>query len=140
MTVIGERGRQQHLYGMDTEQETFFTAMSFGANGIVLCSLDVVKLEEDDPYTIGYFHLKDHQELVVVIIDKDTGNAIHFVSIVTNDISLQSLLKCLSTNFITGTLPWFHSIQTLWTARILNLMPLLRPWSSTKRNTSRKSS
>ena len=79
MTVIGDRGRQQHLYGMDTEQETFFTAMSFAANGIVLCSLDVVKVEEDEPFTIGYFYLKDHQELVVVIIDKDTGDSIHLL-------------------------------------------------------------
>jgi hypothetical protein len=136
MTVIGVRGRQQHLYGMDTDQETFFTAMSFAANGIVLCSLDVVKVEGDEPFTIGYFHLKDHQELVVVIIDKDTGNSIHFDDFVTNNISLQLLLKCLSTNYITATLPWSHSIQTLWTKEIMNSAPPLLPWNSTKKSTS----
>jgi hypothetical protein len=79
ITVIGSGQRQHHLYGMDSMQETFFTAMSFASSGVVMCSLDIVKLNGKQPMTIGYFHLKDHHELVVVVIDHDTGDPTHLL-------------------------------------------------------------
>lgn len=79
MSVIGSGKQQHHLYGMDSVQETFFTAMSFSSNGVVMCSLDIVKLNGQEPITIGYFHLRDHHELVVIVIDHDTGNPTHLL-------------------------------------------------------------
>ena len=80
MTVIGSGQRQHHLYGMDSVQETIFTAISFASSGVVMCSLDVVKLDGQQPITIGYFHLRDHHELVVVVIDHNTGDPTHLLN------------------------------------------------------------
>ena len=70
-----DKGRQHyHLYGADGENERIFSAMTFGSNGITLCALDVVIIDDSPPVTIGYFHLKDDQELMAIIHDNDFGN------------------------------------------------------------------
>jgi hypothetical protein len=74
LTVV-DKGRQlYHLYGADGGHETIFSAMTFGSNGITICALDVVVIDDSPPVTIGYFHLKDDQELIAIIHDNDFGN------------------------------------------------------------------
>ena len=74
LTVVDKGSQHYHLYGADGAHETIFSAMTFGSNGITLCALDVVIIDDSPPVTIGYFHLKDDQELMAITHDNDFGN------------------------------------------------------------------
>jgi len=74
LTIVDDGRQPYHLYGADDVQERIFSAITFGSNGITLCALDVVIIDDSPPVTIGYFHLKDCQELMVIIHDNDSGN------------------------------------------------------------------
>jgi len=67
-----EGGLSFKLYGMESEEETFFSAMKCSAEDIKLCALDEVVIDEIR-YTVGYFHSKAHNETVVILIDENFG-------------------------------------------------------------------
>ena len=76
-TIVDDGKHPYHLYGADGAHETIFSAMTFGSNGITLCALDVVIIDDSPPVTIGYFHLNDKKELMAIIHDNDCGNNFH---------------------------------------------------------------
>ena len=67
-----EDGVSFKLYGMESEEETFFSAMKCSSEEIKLCALDEVVIDEIR-YTVGYFHTKAHNETVVILIDENFG-------------------------------------------------------------------
>jgi len=67
-----EDGVSFKLYGMESEEETFFSAMKCSSEEIKLCALDEVVIDEIR-YTVGYFHTKAHNKTVVILIDEKFG-------------------------------------------------------------------
>ena len=67
-----ENGTSFKLYGMESGEETFFSAMKCPVEDIKLCALDGVVIDEVS-YTVGYFHSKEHNETVVTLIDENFG-------------------------------------------------------------------
>ena len=74
LTVVDNGRQSYHLLDANGAHKTIFSVMTFGSNGITLCALDVVIIDDSPPVTIGYFHLKDDQELMAIIHDNDFGN------------------------------------------------------------------
>jgi len=71
-TVI-DGGKRFDLYGMDATEDSFFTAVRLNETGVVMCALDVVRVEEST-LTIGYAHLDSHHKLKVIVIDEYAGD------------------------------------------------------------------
>jgi hypothetical protein len=69
-----ENGTSFKLYGMESGEETFFSAMKCPVEDIKLCALDGVVIDEVS-YTVGYFHTKAHNESVVILIDEMLGKS-----------------------------------------------------------------
>ena len=67
-----EGGFSFKLYGMEREEETFFSAMKCSLEDVKLCALDEVVIDEIC-YTVGYFHTEAHNETVVILIDENFG-------------------------------------------------------------------
>ena len=88
-----EGGLSFKLYGMESEEETFFSAMKCSAEDIKLCALDEVVIDEMC-YTVGYFHTKAHNETVVILIDENFGEPSSFILLLIDVFTHLHLFPC----------------------------------------------
>jgi len=62
------------LFGMETDEETFFAAIREEGKEEFCCALDTISIK-DSICTLGYLHLKPNNDLTCIMLDQAQGKS-----------------------------------------------------------------